>query len=61
MVELIIQVKRMLTLASGGWIPSRSSQVVDHKRAAAQSHSRADVSNGVRWSDIVAAIESERV
>lgn len=62
MFELINQVKRLLTLASGGVIPGQSSlEVVDQQPAAAPSHSRAEVSNGVRWSDIVAAIESERV
>lgn len=63
MVELINQDKRLLTLASDGWIPGRSSPEVDDRTraAAAESHSRADVSNGVRWSDIVVAIESERV
>lgn len=28
---------------------------------AGPAHSRADVSNGIRWLDIVADIESERV
>lgn len=62
MRDLINQVVRLLTLASDGWTPGHSSpEADDRSRAAGPSHSRADVSNGIRWSDVVADIESEQV
>lgn len=62
MPELINQVKRLLPFGLVGWIPGQGwAENDDQRPTAAPSPSRADISNGVRWSDIVADIESQRV
>lgn len=62
MNELIVLIRRVLTLASGGRVPGPKSTAGGRRLAADRtSHSRADFSNGIRWSDVVTDIESERV
>jgi len=58
--ELITLVRQVLTVASGRWIPDRPHPTPTEKEAIA-IRSNAELGNGVRWSDVVAAIESERV
>lgn len=62
MYKLIKQVTRLLRLAAGGRTPDPSpAEGVNRVSLTGPSRSRADVSNGIRWSDIVADIESKHV
>lgn len=58
--ELFTMVRRVLTLLTGAMTPEPGArpQKPAHELPVTRSH--ADRGNGVRWSDVVAAMESER-